>query len=497
METRTGTQEKTFLHGQVHDLGILLRQHIHVWMGFTFLFQWTWLFLQDSFIYTSVDPGSRQGTYDTWNVAIVAFVVVFIVLGLVSRTIDFNFRSVKILVPTAMLMSGGALVVILPDVAGYPADTATAFLASIAFGAATPLLYVEFVRIYLRFNLKEIIMLGGMSTIASSILYLIMAVLPRTASSIIAVSIPLVLLLCLVVSLKQDPVVVSRTRIVHSNIYIPWKLNFTALVQGMGFAAGRWFLVDSQGTTWLSGSESIMYAIGYIVAAFVLMNFVTFMKSNFDKLIYKIGYAFMAVGILMLVLPQMQQVGCFLTAFGYRFVDLLIWTLVIYLVISKKVTVNWLTSWSTAFLYLGFFIGYSVVSATSKDAGLLQISLIAVAFIVLLAALLMTSSKNESNAWGSIRPSDEFLTRPYFKQAKDSIAKRYEFTARQRDVFMMLAEKHTKKTIAEELYLSQETVKVHIHHIYRKLDVHSQQELVGVVEDEERDLPSRGWGHLE
>ena len=46
----------------------------------------------------------------------------------------------------------------------------------------------------------------------------------------------------------------------------------------------------------------------------------------------------------------------------------------------------------------------------------------------------------------------------------------------------MLARGHNGYHIRDELALSYNTVKTHVKRIYRKLDVHSQQELIDLVE---------------
>ena len=51
-----------------------------------------------------------------------------------------------------------------------------------------------------------------------------------------------------------------------------------------------------------------------------------------------------------------------------------------------------------------------------------------------------------------------------------------------REVFGMLARGHNGYHIRDELTLSYNTVKTHVKRIYRKLDVHSQQELIDLVE---------------
>ncbi|WP_241156635.1 MULTISPECIES: helix-turn-helix transcriptional regulator [unclassified Adlercreutzia] len=42
------------------------------------------------------------------------------------------------------------------------------------------------------------------------------------------------------------------------------------------------------------------------------------------------------------------------------------------------------------------------------------------------------------------------------------------------------------KYVGERLYISEHTVRSHIYRIYQKMDVHSQQELLDVIDNEKR-----------
>ncbi len=58
----------------------------------------------------------------------------------------------------------------------------------------------------------------------------------------------------------------------------------------------------------------------------------------------------------------------------------------------------------------------------------------------------------------------------------------YSLTPRESDIFALLANGRNRKYVSEELTITEETVKSHISNIYRKLGVHTQQELLDKVE---------------
>lgn len=72
------------------------------------------------------------------------------------------------------------------------------------------------------------------------------------------------------------------------------------------------------------------------------------------------------------------------------------------------------------------------------------------------------------------------------------IAKRYQLSPRETEVFSYLARGRGSTYISEELYLSAHTVKTHTKRIHEKLGVHSRDELLDLVEAEVDTAPQRG-----
>ena len=58
----------------------------------------------------------------------------------------------------------------------------------------------------------------------------------------------------------------------------------------------------------------------------------------------------------------------------------------------------------------------------------------------------------------------------------------FELSPREAEVLSLMARGRTGPYISETLFISQNTTKKHVQHIYRKLDIHSNQEAIDLVE---------------
>jgi DNA-binding CsgD family transcriptional regulator len=67
-----------------------------------------------------------------------------------------------------------------------------------------------------------------------------------------------------------------------------------------------------------------------------------------------------------------------------------------------------------------------------------------------------------------------------FKESKDTKDEKQEFelSSREKEVINLLADGNNYQQIADQLFISVDTVRHHIKNIYRKLHVHTQSEAV-------------------
>ena len=70
----------------------------------------------------------------------------------------------------------------------------------------------------------------------------------------------------------------------------------------------------------------------------------------------------------------------------------------------------------------------------------------------------------------------------------------FRLTAREAEILLLLGRGHTSSFVADELTVAESTVRSHRKNIYRKLDVHKQQELIDLLERESSADEPRGRG---
>lgn len=130
-----------------------------------------------------------------------------------------------------------------------------------------------------------------------------------------------------------------------------------------------------------------------------------------------------------------------------------------------------------AFIMIGVVAG--MLLALTASAGLVSQPILDSASVVTLVAVfaLFTLIRQIFNPK---REGDE-PERPFYEAIR-RVSEGHGLSARESEILLFLAKGYNAQRIQNELTISQNTVKSHIYHIYSKLNVHTQQEAILVVE---------------
>ncbi len=86
--------------------------------------------------------------------------------------------------------------------------------------------------------------------------------------------------------------------------------------------------------------------------------------------------------------------------------------------------------------------------------------------------------ENDSGSLGASDPQPA----PTLEERCKQLTARYKLSARESEVFYYLAQGHTRASIAKKLFVSENTVREHVKSIYKKLLIHSKQQLIDLVD---------------
>jgi DNA-binding CsgD family transcriptional regulator len=196
-----------------------------------------------------------------------------------------------------------------------------------------------------------------------------------------------------------------------------------------------------------------------------------------------IGVVLCAVGAAMLASDDLLNSGIpgALALCGSNVVYYTIWLLLLERSMVRRLPILGLLASLWMANYLGIFVGQVIgrlVGANAGDA----IGYLSMAFLLAAALVLVAAGGNQHTAL-----SEETLNGPTVTEqdAKVSaVAARFGLSDRETEIMRLWLTGHTAAYLEEKLFISRNTVKTHIRHIYRKAGVSDRESLLRLVESE-------------
>jgi len=461
------------------DLGSSLKCRPSLALGFALFCAWTWvvcfsLLLKPAFV-ADILPTLA------WTISSASVATGFVIIGILYKALRAVFSGHWYLRITALLMSGGMLSCAWAFyLAGGPTGGMSAFIVgSIAQGLGGAFMHLEYQRVFGHLGARQTAFFSVIGVAGGAIVIALIRIIPVAAIWALMVVIPVVSYLML----KRNLCAKLYRWGIGAELRVPWKLAGTMFIQGLSFG-----IMQSLSLLYTFGDDAILLtALCFATAAALVFATVLFFRLDFNHLIYQIGFPLMALGFLAAaIFVPISTNGILLHAIGYRFVGILGWVLCAHLVRQRKLPTNWVFPWSVGSLMTGSIVGSMLGEGFPMGAGGAVASVPKIAlgmvFVLLLSALLMFDIKNLRSGWGLFRPSDIEDATDGIVATCQLISYEYELTAREAEILTLLARGHNRAFICDKLVLSKETIKTHARNIYRKLDLHSQQEVIMLIE---------------
>lgn len=433
---------------------------------------WTW---QISFFQSTAAPIARSDFLFPQCVLLAAGIVTYGVACVARSWFAKAASHSGYLVLLALGMAASTLGVssMGADILARDVTPVVGFVSSGAMGLFSALFIVELGRIFSQLGTAFALSCGIVGTIVGTVLFGLASLLPNAWRDCLICALPLAFIGVFAVSKKRCMTPRFYSWGLDKHLKTPRKLLLTSAAQGLGLG-----LMTSLFASSSSDSGLAVQAAAFLIGSFLLFATATWMHLDFNHLMYQIGFPLMGLGFLAnATLPGDLYVGPFLFSVAHCFVYTIMTCINAHFTHDLKCAPGWIVSLTTLALMAGQLLGILAGMVAPAALPLSEV----VAFVMPTVALLFVSGSNMISGWGAIAPSE----RPSNDEALFSqIASEYRLTPRELEVTQLLARGRNKRHISQGLNLSEETVKTHMGNIYRKLFVHTQQELIDLIEKE-------------
>lgn len=463
-------------------------------LGISTGFSLFWMLLFMAVLQTPLTNGSVGAGSINASLPVAACVGIAVADVAVHRWCDFfsRERGHKVLwavVGAQTLMPG--LVLLAHALKGPSAFDALSLPAWLFFGmgiacllALWSELLVGFVK---SFSSKTI----ALSACIGSVLYFVMNCLPSTISACFlcaAPAISLVTLKTLESELPSAPFVSRADSLKRHRLTKP--IDTMNTMYGMAFGLILRLLWQTDPTPTLYFGTALAVAVGALI---MLMLF----KRNTNRMMHgtvqKILFPVLVAGLLPIPFVDEFLRPIFMLMILCGYICMMLVSLdSLYLLVRKfKVAPFYLVGRGNSPLIVGLGAGFGVAHAAMALNMAAESFIVAASLLLVIALSIVVTLIEFDKSYLANEQQDEDDGADSVPQGVDlwaakceSVAKRHGLSARETEVFCLLARGRGAKFIEERLCISKHTVKSHVYKIHKKLGVSSREDLITLVECE-------------
>ena len=476
------------LHRSIKEMVDEIRSHPELAFGFALLWAWTRLAFG-----TSVFDGTPLFAYEprafAGSVVVLSNAIAYLAIGMLfkwRRTVPHGGLYIALV---AFAMGGGSA--LCAAAVWLPVAPEQSFLlcilGSVLVGSGVSFGYVEWGRILGLLGPRRALAHACCGMLGSSVILALLNAAPSEAQSCYLALSPIAVMAIVASWLRRGSAKLVRYG-VEAELHVPWRLLATAAAIGIAF--GLAFEIEGMGD--YLDPPLLRNAVTLAVSAVLLLLAAVLFKMDFNQLIYRVGMPLAAAGCLgFAVFGKANGWGGFVFSASYLFLDMLVWVLVAYIIKHQEVSANWIVALATGSLLLGrsagVFLASFIMDASAGSREVESAVMAVLAYALMLCALLMVNKRNILAGWGSTRPA-EVDAEGARGAACRILGGDKGLTPRETEILVLLSRGYSRETVSNTLTISTETVRTHTANIFRKLEVHSHQELIKLVEETAKTL---------
>ncbi|WP_251178676.1 response regulator transcription factor [Adlercreutzia agrestimuris] len=358
--------------------------------------------------------------------------------------------------------------------------------------AAIILLWSEF---YAALPMRQVALYYSSSFLLAVVLHLLIMALNPQVALFITAALPMISAGCFVASMNMiklqlttaDEAKRNEASAIADALDRDSQQKWSFPVRPMLLMAAYSFTMNFCRTT--GGVLNDLTMLGVAFAALIVLVFALFFFERFDvRYLFRIALPLMVAGALLQPFVQgggLLVAGIMLNMSHASFVIL---TMIVLSTICSRygVLAIWLFGLTRAARVIASVLGsYCGTSAWAvlDESGILLLTNIVVIVLVAFSMFLLNETDLETT-WGITPVKTRHETATYRESLSGrcaQVARLHGLTLREEEILALLAQGKSTPRIQQELCISNGTAKSHIRHIYAKLNVHSRDEVIQLV----------------
>ena len=465
-----------------------------------------------------------------FNAYVISFAVFLLIIGLTNQLLLRFYVGKQSLILATSLLSAGTLLIFAAAYAGTPA----AFVSGLCMGIGSSLLIVMWGTAYARYEFTTIILNSVVAVVIAVAVYLalenwVLAPFSGLLTSLLPIGSSLLLWrLTPIPYYRRREIPIFHPLSIRQGVFL---LRFGIPTLIFGFALG--ILRDVSMLDILTTTE-ISHQLAVGASAFLAVVIVMFAvaisrgESHWD-MIFRMLIPFIAAAIFCLpyLASAYELPADFIILCGFICFESLMWIFFSDLSQEFRLSPIYVFGLGRSLLVFGAILSLGMIefplvsnfspALISHEMAMLVMAALVIAYCLLprqrevKRIISPTPQKKDEQAYLELRNSIEQAVAPdsvelvepaeertgditpehddggrgkgRFHAKCEEIADRYLLSRRETEVMFLLAKGHNAAYIQDKLCISKSTAKTHINHIYRKLDIHTQQELLNMVEE--------------
>ena len=401
-------------------------------------------------------------------------------IGRLSKHVGVSVASVAL----TTLGTAGIGLALIPS--GASEALVLALSAPTAIGGAV--LFCLWAEAYSQMGATQTLMYGALSCIVAAVVSFIISTMMPPFAILATATLPLMSLMCALLSFRILPT--ERPHQKDVRYPLPWKLIGIMAIAGLlSGTAGA--LIP--GEVWTGAVQRVIVTglAGLIIVIAALA-----FKDRVDvRFLAKIclPLAIVAFALVPFAGPTLGYLVSFLVKLAYVWFTIFVLLMLANIAFRFEVPSLRLFAIARASSEIAIFAGI-FVRRFLMAGDLLENPTLLIGFalggivFVLVCALVWTSEKSVNGDWGAsgISLADRLHVpgpRERFMARCDEVAAQHGLTAREAEIMALIAQRKSRAEIEQKLFLSQNTVKTHVRHLYAKLGATSKTDVIALFEE--------------